>query len=321
MLLSVKRLNVYYNTIAGEFQVIDNMNLDIDEGEIIAIVGESASGKSTLGQVLTKMLPPTAKVSGEVLFFDKDINKLDEDSMTMLRGTSIFMIFQNPLNSLDPVKTVGHQLIEAIKIRRIREEQITDEGVMEKEAIDALDSLRLPDPSSVMKRYPHELSGGQVQRVVICLALLLKPKLLIADEPTTALDVTVQAQVIDILKKLNSTLNLTIIFITHDIGLAYVLSHKILVMYSGRIMEQGITESVVHKPLHPYTAGLIKSIPTTSKHEGKLYSIIGSPPSYLSLPSGCKFSDRCQFVFDKCKVEEPPIAQINGETVRCWLYE
>ncbi|MEM0134134.1 MAG: ABC transporter ATP-binding protein [Thermoplasmatales archaeon] len=321
MVLNVKNLNVYYNTIAGNVKVIDQMNLDINDGEIIAIVGESASGKSTLGQVLTRMLPPTAIIEGEVIFDDKDIIKLNDNEMTQLRGTSLFMIFQNPLNSLDPVKTIGYQLLEAIKIRRTREGLNTENGIMEKEAIEALSSLRVPDSASIMKRYPHELSGGQVQRVVICMALLLRPKLLIADEPTTALDVTIQAQVIDILKRLNRNLSLTIIFITHDIGIAYVISNNIVVMYSGRIMEQGPTELIVHKPKHPYTVGLLQSIPTTSKHEGKLYSITGSPPSYLSLSSGCKFSERCKFVFEKCKVEEPPLIKVEKESVRCWLYE
>ena len=172
-----------------------------------------------------------------------------------------------------------------------------------------------------MIRYPHELSGGQIQRVVICMALLLKPKLLIADEPTTALDVTIQAQVVKLLRDLNKETKMSIIFITHDVGLAYVLSDRMLVFYAGRVMEQGDTVGIVKKPMHPYTSGLIASIPSSPKRTGKLYSIPGSPPSYLSLPDGCKFNPRCKFVFEKCYHNEPDYVKNNGRDIRCWLYE
>lgn len=212
MLLTIRNLSVFYNTVVGKFKVIDDMNLDLEEGDIISLVGESASGKSTLGQVLTRMLPGTGSAEGEVIFDGKDVLKISENRMTEIRGTSIFMIFQNPLNSLNPVKTVGFQLIEAARIRRERDHLSTDESEMRKEAEESLISLRLPDADSIMRRYPHELSGGQVQRVVICMALLLKPKILIADEPTTALDVTIQAQVINLLRTLNKEMKMTIIF-------------------------------------------------------------------------------------------------------------
>lgn len=321
MLLTIRNLSVFYNTVVGKFKVIEDMNLDLEEGDIISLVGESASGKSTLGQVLTRMLPGTGSAEGEVIFDGKDVLKISENRMTEIRGTSIFMIFQNPLNSLNPVKTVGFQLIEAARIRRERDHLSTDEAEMRKEAEESLISLRLPDADSIMRRYPHELSGGQVQRVVICMALLLKPKILIADEPTTALDVTIQAQVINLLRTLNKEMKMTIIFITHDIGLAYVLSNNLVVLYSGRIMESGNTESIIKKPLHPYTSGLIGSIPNSSKTSGKLFSIKGSPPSYLSLPDGCKFSNRCQFVFERCMHEEPKLLDVQDKKVKCWLYE
>ncbi|MCL5802683.1 MAG: ABC transporter ATP-binding protein [Candidatus Thermoplasmatota archaeon] len=321
MLLTIRNLSVFYNTVVGKFKVIEDMNLDLEEGDIISLVGESASGKSTLGQVLTRMLPGTGSAEGEVIFDGKDVLKISENRMTEIRGTSIFMIFQNPLNSLNPVKTVGFQLIEAARIRRERDHLSTDEAEMRKEAEESLISLRLPDADSIMRRYPHELSGGQVQRVVICMALLLKPKILIADEPTTALDVTIQAQVINLLRTLNKEMKMTIIFITHDIGLAYVLSNNLVVLYSGRIMESGNTESIIKKPLHPYTSGLIGSIPNSSKTSGKLFSIKGSPPSYLSLPDGCKFSNRCQFVFERCMQEEPKLLDVQDRKVKCWLYE
>lgn len=321
LLLKIKNLNVSYNTVAGKYKVIDNLNLEIKEGELVSLVGESASGKSTLGQVISRMLPPVGIATGEVFLENVNVLKLSEKEMTKLRGTSVFMIFQNPLNSLNPVKRVGTQLLEALFIRSERaNRQITEEEA-KKEVIEAMTSLRLPDPEKIMERYPHELSGGQVQRVVICMALLLKPKLLIADEPTTALDVTIQAQVIKLLRDLNKETGLSIIFITHDVGLAYVLSNKMLVFYAGRVMELGKTVDLVKKPMHPYTSGLIASIPSAPKNTGKLYSIPGSPPSYLDLPEGCKFNPRCKFVFEKCRSKEPDAIQINDREIRCWLYE
>ncbi|WP_297215547.1 ABC transporter ATP-binding protein [Thermoplasma sp.] len=321
MLLSIKHLNVWYNTVAGKYKVIDDLNLDIDQGELVSLVGESASGKSTLGQVISRMLPPVGITSGEVILDGVDVLKLSEKEMTKIRGTTVFMIFQNPLNSLNPVKRVEDQLMEALAIRNSRMNiQMTVEEARN-EVIKALASLRLPDPEKIMIRYPHELSGGQVQRVVICMALLLRPKLLIADEPTTALDVTIQAQVVKLLKDLNKDTKMTIIFITHDVGLAYVLSDRMLVFYAGRVMEQGQTVEVVKNPLHPYTSGLLASIPSSPKHTGKLYSIPGSPPSYLSLPAGCKFAPRCRFAFERCFQEEPSYIKKDNRLIRCWLYE
>ena len=321
MLLSIKHLNVWYNTVAGKYKVIDDLNLDIDQGELVSLVGESASGKSTLGQVISRMLPPVGITSGEVILDGVDVLKLSEKEMTKIRGTTVFMIFQNPLNSLNPVKRVEDQLMEALAIRNSRMNiQMTVEEARN-EVIKALASLRLPDPEKIMIRYPHELSGGQVQRVVICMALLLRPKLLIADEPTTALDVTIQAQVVKLLKDLNKDPKMTIIFITHDVGLAYVLSDRMLVFYAGRVMEQGQTVEVVKNPLHPYTSGLLASIPSSPKHTGKLYSIPGSPPSYLSLPAGCKFAPRCRFAFERCFQEEPSYIKKDNRLIRCWLYE
>ncbi|MCY0852421.1 MAG: ABC transporter ATP-binding protein [Thermoplasma acidophilum] len=321
MLLSIKHLNVWYNTVAGKYKVIDDLNLDIDQGELVSLVGESASGKSTLGQVISRMLPPVGITSGEVILDGVDVLKLSEKEMTKIRGTTVFMIFQNPLNSLNPVKRVEEQLMEALAIRnsRMNIQMTFDEA--RKEVIKALESLRLPDPEKILIRYPHELSGGQVQRVVICMALLLRPKLLIADEPTTALDVTIQAQVVKLLKDLNRDTKMTIIFITHDVGLAYVLSDRMLVFYAGRVMEQGQTVEVVKNPLHPYTSGLLASIPSSPKHSGKLYSIPGYPPSYLSLPKGCKFAPRCRFAFERCFEEEPSYIKKDNRLIRCWLYE
>lgn len=321
MLLSIKNLNVSYNTVAGTYKVIDNLNLDIEKGELVSLVGESASGKSTLGQVISMMLPPVGFATGEVMLEGKNLLKLSEREATFIRGTTVFMIFQNPLNSLNPVKRIGDQLIEALNIKNERSHRTISEAEAVREVVATLDSVRIPDPEKIIMRYPHELSGGQVQRVVISMALLLKPDLLIADEPTTALDVTVQAQVVTLLKDLNKKTGMSIIFITHDVGLAYVLSDRMLVFYAGRVMEMGKTVDLVSKPMHPYTTGLLACIPTGPKQKGRLYSIPGSPPSYLSLPTGCKFNPRCKFVFGKCSESEPDTVTSSGRDLRCWLYE
>ena len=285
MLLSIKNLDVSYNTVAGRYKVIDNLNLDVQEGEFVSLVGESASGKSTLGQVISGMLPSVGKATGSVLLNGMNILERSEREMTQIRGTTVFMIFQNPLNSLNPVKRIGDQLLEALAIRNVRNNKNSSYEESKKEVMDAMTSLRLPDPDKLMIRYPHELSGGQIQRVVICMALLLRPKLLIADEPTTALDVTIQAQVVRLLRDLNKETNMSIIFITHDVGLAYVLSDKMLVFYAGRVMEKGSTVEIVKKPMHPYTSGLIASIPTSPKKSGRLYSIPGLLTSLLPVYS------------------------------------
>ncbi|GGM67749.1 ABC transporter ATP-binding protein [Thermogymnomonas acidicola] len=319
MFLEIQGLKVSYRSYAGTITVLDDFYLNMKEGETVAIVGESGSGKSTLGQAITKLLPPSAVMDGKIEVSGIDISKKSEDEMSNIRGTTMFMIFQNPLNSLNPVKTVGFQLMEAISIRNQRNGENMTEEQMKNEVVETMKVVRLPDPERILERYPHELSGGQVQRVVICMALLLKPRLLIADEPTTALDVTIQAQVVNLLKELNQTRKMSIIFITHDLSLAYVLADRIVVMYAGRIMEDGPAEDLIRKPLHPYTEGLLMSIPTNDKNAGPLYSIPGSPPSFFSLPKGCKFSPRCRYVFGKCETEEPRLVNYGSSSVRCWL--
>lgn len=320
MLMEIKDLSVFYKGVTGRFKVLDHVNLNIEDRELISIVGESASGKSTLGQSIGMILPINSTKEGEIRFNGHNLIKIPENEASQVRGTSVFMIFQNPLNSLNPVKNVGTQLVEAVMVRNQREGIKISTQDAEKEVMIILEKLRLPNPENIFKRYPHQLSGGQVQRIVIAMALLLKPKLLVADEPTTALDVTIQAQVIKLLRDLNEESNMAIMFITHDISLAYVLSNKIVVMYSGRIVEQGSTEAIIKTPRHPYTVALIKSIPNLSNKGTRLYSIPGSPPSYLSSPLGCKFQQRCQLAFSKCN-EEPPLIKLENEEVRCWLYE
>lgn len=317
-LLEVNDLSVGYKALAGKFTVLHNINFSLEEGEIVGIVGESGSGKSTFGHAIIRLLPPNSFIEkGSIIFQGKDLVKLNEKEMTKVRGTGIFMILQNPLNSLNPVKRIGDQLLEAVKVKK--------PGVDEKEAneivLNAVKDVRLPDPEEIIKKYPHQLSGGQIQRVVIAMALILRPKILIADEPTSALDVTIQAQIVKLFKQLRDEEKISIIFISHDISLVYAIADRLVVMYAGRIMEDGSIEDVIKSPLHPYTQGLISSIPSITKKDGGLKAIEGSPPSFLVLPMGCKFNPRCDRVMEKCKMKEPELVEVKGRKVRCWLYE
>ncbi len=321
LLVELSDLHISYKTVMGTAKVIEGLNLEVQRGERIALVGESASGKSTLGHVIAGMFPPNAKITGSVKLEDQNILKYSENELTRFRGSTVFMIFQNPLNSLDPVKNIGRQLAESVILRNAKNSIQSTEKDVQNEIRNVLLDLRLPDPDAILKRYPHELSGGQVQRIVIAMALILKPKLLIADEPTTALDVTIQAQFIELLKKLNNDLGMSIMFITHDIALANSVSDRIVVLYSGRVIEIGKTQEVIREPLHPYTTGLIESIPKDTKSTKKLHSIPGSPPAYMRLPTGCRFHPRCSKVMEKCRQEEPEILEVRGRNVRCWLYE
>ncbi len=323
MLLSIRDLFVGYKTVMGTLHVLDDINLDVDKGEIVGIVGESGSGKSTLGQAIARVLPGNAVVSGRIMVDGVNLLELSGGEMEKYRGTTVFMILQNPFTSLNPVKTVGYQLMEAARIRMVRSGERYSEDRAYEMAIQALKDLRFPDPEVIMLRYPHQLSGGQIQRVVLAMSLILKPKILIADEPTSALDVTIQAQVINLFKELSREMESAILFITHDISLAYVISTRIVVLYAGRIMEDGDVESVIREPMHPYTQGLIAGVPDLSKFVSgrvKLQSIPGNPPSFLDLPSGCKFHPRCPYVKDVCKVQEPPLTKHDNRVIRCWLY-
>ncbi|MEJ2779768.1 ABC transporter ATP-binding protein [Stygiolobus sp. CP850M] len=317
-LLEVNDLSVGYKALAGKFTVLHNINFSLEEGEIVGIVGESGSGKSTFGHAIIRLLPPNSFIEkGSIIFQGKDLVKLNEKEMTKVRGTGIFMILQNPLNSLNPVKRIGDQLLEAVKVKK--------PGVDEKEAneivLNAVKDVRLPDPEEFIKKYPHQLSGGQIQRVVIAMALILRPKILIADEPTSALDVTIQAQIVKLFKQLRDEEKISIIFISHDISLVYAIADRLVVMYAGRIMEDGNIEDVIKSPLHPYTQGLISSIPSITKKDGGLKAIESSPPSFLVLPMGCKFNPRCDRVMEKCKMKESELVEVKGRKVRCWLYE
>jgi peptide/nickel transport system ATP-binding protein len=320
-IVNVEGLSITYRTVYGNLQALNSIDLKIKRGESVAIVGESGSGKSTLGLAIVKLLAPNAYyTSGRLLLDGKDITKLSNRQVSLLRGSTAFMIFQDPLNTLNPVKRVDIQMLEAIRSRLKQKGETFNEEAAYQEAVDKLKDVRMPDADSIIRRYPHQLSGGQIQRVVIAMGLLMKPKLMIADEPTSALDVTVQAQVLDLMRELVQEYQMSIIFITHDINVAHSIADRMVVMYAGEVSEASPSDVLVKKALHPYSQALIASIPTTSKKDGQLNAIAGSPPDMISPPKGCRFHPRCPFVMDICNRESPRTVQKDESEVRCFLY-
>jgi len=319
--VSVEKLSVSYSTVYGTVRALNQVSLAIAPGDSIAIVGESGCGKSTLGHSIVRLLPPNSSYdSGHVILEGQDVIGLNKSEVARMRGKTAFMIFQDPLNSLNPVKRVDTQLLEALRMKSKYDGKPFVEEEAYKEAEAKLSDVRMPDPEKIMTRYPHQLSGGQIQRVVIAMGLLMQPKLLIADEPTSALDVTIQAQVLKLLKELQTTYRMSIIFITHDINLAYAVSDRMVVMYAGEIVESGPTANLINHALHPYSQALIKSIPKITKKDGRLSAIAGSPPNMLYPPAGCRFNPRCPFVMDVCRTKSPVTIDKEGESVRCFLY-
>ena len=320
-ILDIEGLTITYRTVYGNLVSLNSVDFKVKRGESVAIVGESGSGKSTLGLAIVRLLAPNASYSsGRIMLDGHDMTKLSNRQVSLLRGTTAFMIFQDPLNTLNPVKRVDIQMLEAIRSRLKQEGQPFNEESAYKEAVDKLNDVRMPDADSIITRYPHQLSGGQIQRVVIAMGLLMRPKLMIADEPTSALDVTVQAQVLELLRDLQRNYQMSIMFITHDINVAHSISERMVVMYAGEVIEASPTESLVKNGLHPYSQALIASVPTISKSEGKLTAIAGSPPDMISPPNGCRFHPRCPHVMQVCTVQSPRTTVKDGSEVRCFLY-
>jgi peptide/nickel transport system ATP-binding protein len=321
MLLEVNNLNVNYKTERGIVRALIGLNLNVAERESIALVGESGSGKSTLGISIVKLLPPNGSYAGgDIILNGKSILSMSQKDVRATRGNVVFMVFQDPLNSLNPVKRVGDQIVEALEIRNRREGKSAGNSENKREIVETFQSVRIPDPDVILERYPHELSGGQIQRVIIALGLLLKPKLLIADEPTSAVDVTLQAQIIKLLNALKEEHDLSIIFVTHDISVAYNVADKIAVMYAGSIVEVGPTEDVIKSPRHPYTQGLVACIPSGRKSKGRLKTIPGAPPSLVRPPIGCRYHPRCPYAMEICKTNDPEPVAVGNSAVACWLY-
>ena len=320
-ILEVRNLKTYFFTDDGVVKAVDGVDFSVKHGEVLGLVGESGCGKSVTSLSIMRLISAPGKiVEGEILFEDKELVKLPEAEMVHMRGNRMSMIFQQPQSSLNPVFKVGDQVAEVLRIHQ----QMNKEQTWEK-AVDLLRLVGIPDAEKKANAYPHEMSGGQAQRVMIAMALALNPQLLIADEPTTALDVTIQAQILDLMRALRSEMDTAVILITHDLGVIAEMADRVAVMYAGRIVEQADVNTLFAKPMHPYTQGLIASIPVLGKVKDKLEVIPGSVPNLIDLPAGCKFASRCmarvQHGLNICTEVEPALVPVQHEhDVRCWLY-
>jgi len=319
LLLSVKNLSTYFDTDDGLAKAVQNVSFDIGRGKTFAIVGESGCGKSVTASSIMRLIPtpPGKIVSGEIHFENENLLELDEKYMRRIRGNKIAMIFQEPMTSLNPVYTIGDQIVEAICLhqKKSRSQAWTI-------AAEMLGKVRIADAQQRLTEYPHQLSGGMRQRVMIAMAISCKPSLLIADEPTTALDVTIQAQILNLLDGLQRSENMSILLITHDLGVVAERADDIAVMYASRIVEKTDCVSLFNEPLHPYTKGLLRSLPQLGTGEKKLYTIGGNVPEPLNFPTGCKFHPRCPIGHDKeiCHICEPELKKAGpGHHVACWF--
>ena len=317
-LLSVEDLKVSFYTPVGEVKAVDGINYDLNYNEVMGIVGESGSGKSVEAYSIMGLLQEPGKVkSGKVIFENENILDYDKKQMEDFRGNKCSMIFQNPMTCLNPVYTIGNQLMEAVLVHK----KISKEEA-HKKAVEMLELVGISNPEKRMKQYPHELSGGMRQRVMIGMGLICEPKLLIADEPTTALDVTIQAQILELMKEIQNKTKMSIIFITHNLGVVAAICDKVSVMYAGKIVEQGSVDEIFYKPNHPYTKGLLKSMPRIdSKEDERLKSIEGNPVDMLNPPEGCGFGQRCDHCMKICLRKEPPMFEISeNHYSKCWLH-
>jgi len=318
-ILDVKNLKTSFFTHLGEVQAVRGVSFDLNKGEALGIVGESGSGKSVTSMSIMKLLQYPGKVKeGEIIFKGEDIAKRSNKEMMSIRGDEIAMIFQDPMTSLNPVYTIGNQIMEGL----IKHQQLSKADAKVK-AIDMLRMVGIPSPEERIKNYPHEFSGGMRQRAMIAIALACQPDLLIADEPTTALDVTIQAQIIELLKELKDKVDTSIILITHDLGVVADVCSRIIVMYGGLVMEEGKAEDIFYEPKHPYTMGLIKSIPRLDLDEKqRLIPIPGTPPDLLKPPVGCPFASRCPYTMTICLENQPQYYQVkDGHRAACWLLD
>ncbi len=315
-LLSVRNLIVEFPTRAGLLRAVDEVSFDIAPGEVLGVVGESGAGKSLTGAAIIGLLEPPGRIAGgEIIFDGNRIDNLDNDDMRALRGKRISMIFQDPLTSLNPLYRVGEQLIETILTHLP-----LSTGEARKRAIELLDEVGIPAPETRIDGYPHQFSGGMRQRVVIALALAAEPDLIIADEPTTALDVSVQAQIISLLKNLCSEHGTAVMLITHDMGVIAETADRVAVLYAGQVAEIGSTRDLIKHPKHPYTIGLMQSIPSLEGEADRLVQIPGSMPRLNAIPPGCSFHPRCKKAFEPCMSKRSPLIEVGSTRTACWLY-
>lgn len=318
MLLSVKNLSTEFPVKKGIVRAVEDVSFDVDAGEILAIVGESGSGKSVTSLSVMGLLAEPGHVAGGSMEFEgKDLATLSERQYRELRGNDMAMIFQEPMTSLNPVYRVGNQIVEAI-----RTHEKVSKAEAKARAVDLLRKVGIPSPEARINDYPHQMSGGMRQRVMIAMALACNPKLLIADEPTTALDVTIQAQILDLLRRLRDDTGMAVLLITHDLGVVSETADRVVVMYCGQVVEEAEVRALFDHPMHPYTLGLLKSIPRLEDDDAKrLYMIKGMVPNPLEMPPGCHFSDRCDSCMDICRTKVPDLVDLDGHKVRCFLYE
>ena len=316
VVLKVDDLRTYFTTRWGTVKAVDGISFDLRRGETLGIVGESGSGKSVTMLSLMRLIPmpPGRIVSGSIVLDGEDLLQMSESEMNKIRGSKIALIIQDPMTSLNPVFTIGNQVSEAIKIHQ----DIPKRSVME-QALSVLRKVNIPAAETRMRDYPHQMSGGMRQRVVGAIGISCQPQVLIADEPTTSLDVTIQAQYLALLKELQRDSNVALIFITHDFGIVAKMCDRVAVMYAGRIVEQGSVRDIFNNPSHPYTEALLASVPKMEEDVDRLYSIEGQPPTLHNLPEGCPFAPRCQYVMDRCREEYPDRVSISeGHHASCW---
>ena len=314
--LKVENLRTYFRTRWGEVKAVDGVSFELRKGETLGIVGESGSGKSVTMLSMMRLIPmpPGRIVEGSITLDGEDLLQLSESEMSKVRGSKIALIIQDPMTSLNPVFTIGNQVTEAIRIHQ----DIPKRSVMEK-ALEVLRKVNIPAAESRIRDYPHQLSGGMRQRVVGAIGISCQPLVLIADEPTTSLDVTIQAQYLKLLRDLQEELNMAMIFITHDFGIVAKMCDRVAVMYAGKIVEVGSVRDIFNKPSHPYTEALLASVPKMEEDVDRLYAIEGQPPLLHDLPVGCSFADRCPYVMDRCREEYPPEFPVDeGHYSACW---
>jgi oligopeptide transport system ATP-binding protein len=315
-LLEVKNLTTRFFTQDGVVQAVNGISYNLEEGETLGIVGESGCGKSVSVLSIMRLIPdPPGKITdGEVFFYGRDLLKLSDDEMRRVRGAEIAMVFQDPMTFLNPVLTVGFQIMEALKLHQGMSDKLAQER-----AAELLSLVGIPKAADRLDDYPHQFSGGMRQRAIIAMALSCNPLLLIADEPTTALDVTIQAQIIDLVKRLQEQLGMAVIWITHDLGVVARLTKRVIVMYAGYIIEEAGVKDLYGSPRHPYTIGLLGSLPRLDESSIKLLSIPGQPPDQVALPEGCPFAPRCEYVTERCQQENPSLETVAPKhTVACW---
>jgi len=319
LLLDVRDLQTYFFTDRGIAKAVDHVSFQLYQGQTLGIVGESGCGKSVTALSIMRLIPapPGRIVGGEILFEAQNLLSLSEDAMRTIRGGKIAMIFQEPMTALNPVFRVGDQIAEVIQThRKVGKKQALEQ------VVELLQRVGIASPESRVNDYPHQMSGGMRQRVLIAMALACRPRLIIADEPTTALDVTIQAQILELMRQLKETSGASILLITHNLGVIAETAQQVVVMYAGRIVEEADVFDLFEQPLHPYTQGLMLSIPglPAARGQKRLAAIPGVVPNLLALPAGCKFSDRCSHVFERCKEEPDLLPTADGHRVRCWLH-